>query len=184
MAARHPYPSTAAAPLGSGDRHVGSPARSFPYLRLLALPLPAVPLTPTPEGAAQRTESARGGKASGTLHAGSFASRVAESPRHERGAATRKVRPEGLVHLANAGGSRVEVPPGAASDLSCQHSRAEGATANPLGCGVWQRGTLLIASGGLGECQHSAGTPAGPSWREGQVPGGVPASQGKVPGGG
>ena len=96
----------------------------------------------------------------------------------------RKVRPEGLVHLAGAGGSRVEVPPGAASDLSCQHSRAEGATANPLGCGAWQRGALLTASGGLGECQHSAGTPAGPSCREGQVPGGVPASQGKVPGGG
>lgn len=51
---------------------------------------------------------------------------VAESPRHERGAAMRKVRPEGLVHLANAGGSRVEVPPDAASDLSCQHSRAKG----------------------------------------------------------
>lgn len=89
-----------------------------------------------------------------------------------------------------AGGSRVEVPPGAASDLSCQRSGAEGPP--PAGGAVALgsvelfsqppavSGMPTLPSGPLASPSWAGGSRA---WREGQVPGGVPASREKVPGG-
>lgn len=62
------------------------------------------------------------------------------------------------MHPGGAGGSQVEVPPGAASDLSCQHSRAEGP--RPTGWAVALGSGELFSQPPAGS--GNANTPPGP----------------------
>lgn len=90
--------------------------------------------------------------------------------------------------LQGTGGSRVEVPPGAASDPSCQHSEAEGRP--PTGWAVVLGSGELFSQPpeGLGQsrgvpCPAHLGQEAAGLGERGRCQGGVPASGEKVPGG-